>query len=736
MTTKLFLTGIVQGVGFRPCCKKVADEMQLSGTVRNLGGNAEIVIRSENRVTEEFLRRLVSLLPEEARIDSINEEMVEDYCENGFKIITSGVSNEHLPEIIPDLATCPQCLCEMKDPSNRRYRHPFISCSACGPRYSIIKSLPYDRETTLMDVFPLCEKCAKEYTDPTDRRLHAQTVACKECGPSLFWAPSGGEPLDRAESCLKSGGVVGIKDIGGFHFACLPDSPEAVKRLRLLKRRDQKPFAVMFPSLESIKEYAETSSSEEDLLLSSARPIVLLEKNKDFCKDVCGDSLYIGAMLPCNPVQQMLCDRLGPLVMTSGNLSGEPIITENEIMLELCEKSEFLDGVLYHNRDIITALDDSIFYVLDREAHIMRRGRGIAPASLKADLGSKTIFAAGGDLKSCFGFYKNGRVILSQHFGDLEDDGCEQAFLKAAKHMSGLFDFKPDLSVCDMHPSYFSRSLSDKLYGQKALEVQHHHAHIASVMAEHGLSECLGFALDGTGFGADAKVWGGEVLLCTEGDYERVAHLSSVRLCGGDQVAKNAREALACYLLAAGKDIPESIMNPDEAKTVKAALKLNIGCMEYSGCGRLFDAVAALLEICDYNHYEGQCAMALEKAAALYQKSGGVAHSLKIGYNDGVLDTLSLIGDIYSAKNQGANIGALALGFHYAIAEGIVEVAKDLKIPQIALSGGTFNNRILTSYLKKRLLSEGFEVYLNQNVPTGDGGIALGQLFIAGKEKL
>lgn len=735
MTTKLFLTGIVQGVGFRPCCKKVADEMQLSGTVKNLGGNAEIVIRSEDRVTEDFLRRLVSLLPEEARIDSVTEERVEEFLGEGFSIVQSGVSKEFLPEIIPDVATCPECLREMNDPLNRRYRHPFISCSACGPRYSIIKALPYDRETTLMDVFPLCDKCLKEYTDPADRRLHAQTVACKECGPSLFWS-QGGDPLEEAIRSLKNGGVVAVKDIGGFHFACLPHNSEAVGRLRLLKSREQKPFAVMFPTLEQIVQYAEFGKAEGELLLSSARPIVLLEKIKDFCPEVCGDSLYIGAMLPCNPVQQMLCDALGPLVMTSGNISGEPIITENEIMLEMCEKSENLDGVLYHNRDIITALDDSIYYFLDGERHIMRRGRGVAPASLPLELGNKTIFAAGGDLKSCFGFYKNGRVILSQHFGDLEDDGCEQAFLRAAEHMSGLFDFEPDLSVCDLHPLYFSRSLADKLYKQTPVEVQHHHAHVASVMAEHGLSECLGFALDGTGFGSDGSVWGGEVLHCVGSRFERVAHLSSVKLCGGDQVAKNAKEALVCYLLAAGKTVPEEIMPSEDLETVKAALRFNIGTANYSGCGRLFDAVAALLGICDYNHYEGQCAMALEKIATLTQKSGGVAHSLKIGYNDGVLDTVSLIGDIFEAKKQGADVSALALGFHYALAEGIVEIAKALKTSKIALSGGTFNNRILTSYLKKRLLHEGFEVYLNQNVPTGDGGIALGQLFIAGKENL
>lgn len=736
MTKRIFLTGIVQGVGFRPCCKKVADEMQLSGTVKNLGGNAEIVINCDDRVTEEFLRRLVFLLPDTARIDSIQTTDADiEFRGEGFSISESGISKEFLPEIIPDIATCDTCLAELRDRGNRRYMHPFISCAVCGPRYSIIKDLPYDRETTLMDRFDMCVDCRHEYTDPTDRRLHAQTISCKRCGPRLDWYPGRSlSPLLTAVACIKKGGVVAVKDIGGYHFACLPDSAEAVDKLRLLKARDKKPFAVMFPDLDTVKEYATVSSKEEELLLSPARPIVLLNKIKDFYEGVCGGSRYIGAMLPSNPLQAMLCESLGAIVMTSGNVSGEPIVTKNEAMFEIADRSPYLDGVIHHDRDIITSLDDSIFYVIDETAHIMRRGRGVAPLGISVSLGDRTVFAAGGDLKSCFGFYKNGRAVLSQHFGDLEDVGCARVYEESAAHISKLFDFHPDITACDMHPKYFSTELAERLYGAVPKRIQHHHAHIASVMAEHSLDECLGFALDGTGLGDDGSIWGGEALLCKGGEYKRVAHFKTVTLSGGDEVAKNAGSALTCYLFGTGIRPPQHAISATDAAIVSAAVQMRLNSFEYSGAGRLFDAACALLGFGNYNHFEGECAIALENAASEAISRGTVAYPLEIEYNNGVLNTVKLLCDISAAASRGVGAHSLALGFHIAVAEGLVRIAREQKVKKIALSGGTFNNRILTSYLKKRLTALGFEVYLNERVSCGDGGIALGQLYLAGKE--
>ena len=736
MTKRIFITGIVQGVGFRPCCKKAADSLGLSGTVKNLGGNAEIVIRSDNRVTEEFLRRLVSLLPNGAKIESIDIQECDELEGEGFKIIESSPSKEFLPEIIPDIATCDSCICELENKSDRRNLHPFISCTACGPRYSIIKSLPYDRENTLMDKFPLCKKCNGEYTDPEGRRLHAQTIACKDCGPELLWHPkTQANPILSAGIVLKKDGVIAVKDIGGYHCVCLPHSVKGVEQLRNLKLREQKPFAVMFPDIDAVKEYALINDTEEELLLSSARPIVLLKKLKDFDGDVCRNSRYIGAMLPCNPIQFMLTKNLGPLVMTSGNISGEPIITENSTVIKMCEENEHLDGVLYHNRDIITPLDDSIYYVLDGKTHLSRRGRGVAPASIPINCGNKTIFAAGGDLKSCFGFYKNGKAVLSQHFGDLENEGCSAAFENSAKHISRLFDFKPDITVCDMHPLYFSSKMPENLYRIKPIMVQHHHAHIASVMAEHNLDRVLGFALDGTGFGTDGSIWGGEALVCEGTKSKRVAHLKSVKMCGGDEVSKNAAEALACYCTAAGIKVPSRIMCPSDAAIISAAIKMGINTTSSSSCGRLFDAVCALLGFGTYNHFEGECAIALENAADFAISQKAVAYPLEIDYNDGVLDTVKLVYDMVKAKERGVGSYSLALGFHYALADGLVKIALAQKEKKIALSGGSFNNRILTSYLTKRLEHYGFEVYLNQKVPCGDGGIALGQLYIAGRKE-
>ncbi|MEE0927563.1 MAG: carbamoyltransferase HypF [Acutalibacteraceae bacterium] len=737
MTKRIFLTGIVQGVGFRPCCKKVADQMQLSGTAKNLGANAEIVIRADDRVTEDFLRRLVSLLPDEARLDQISISECGEFEGDGFTILESQPDPNHLPEIIPDVATCNACVSELKNPSDRRYRHPFISCSACGPRYSIIKALPYDRHNTLMEKFPMCPTCKREYIDPADRRLHAQTVACKDCGPELFWYPESRDfdPILSAVATIKNGGVIATRDIGGYHFVCDPNSPSAVKKLRELKLREKKPFAVMFESVEAIREYAEVEDEEERLLCSSARPIVLLEKKKDFCPEVCSDSPYIGAMLPSNPVQIMLSEAVGSLIMTSGNISGEPIITENKITLDICEKSPYLDGVLYHNRDIITSLDDSIFYVIDDTPHIMRRGRGIAPLSISANCGDKTVFAAGSDLKSCFGFYKNGKAVLSQHFGDLEDSGCAEVFEQSAAHISKIFGFTPDTIACDMHPAYFSSKMAKKLYETETVTIQHHHAHIASVMAEHGLSKVLGFALDGTGYGPDGTIWGGEALLCQGTEFTRLAHLETIPVSGGDEVSKNAAQALACFLIAAGLKPPADIFPPDKAAVLAAAIKMGISKSYTSSCGRLFDAVCALLGFGSYNEYEGQCAMALENAANTAIKRHTVAYPLELRYNNGVLETSRFVADIMQAKERGVGVYSLALGFHYALGEGLFKIAKQSGMENIALSGGTFNNRILTLYLIRRFEGSGFKVYLNQKVPCGDGGIALGQLYIAGRKE-
>ncbi len=731
MTKRIFFTGIVQGVGFRPTAKRLADRMGLSGTVKNLGSNAEIVIHAEDRVTDEFISHLVSLLPNEARIDSISVTDCEEFSSEGFTIVESRPSFSHLPEILPDIATCKGCIEELFDKNNRRYRHPFISCTACGPRYSIIRSLPYDRENTLMDIFPLCKRCEAEYVSLEDRRLHAQTVACKECGPALsFYPETESNPIYAAADCLKQGKLLAVKDIGGYHFACTATDQAAVASLRELKLREAKPFAVMFKNIDAVKEYCRITTAEEELLTSSSAPIVLVEKKKELASGVCDGSRFIGAMLPSNPVQHLLLQEIDPLVMTSGNISGEPIITDNDTVLNIAKANKNL-CVLYHDRDIITPLDDSIYYVIDEEPHLMRRGRGVAPRTIPLNKNENTaIFASGGDLKASFGFYKNGKAILSQHFGDLEDSGSADTYKKTAKHIENLFSVKPDKTITDMHPAYYSSSIAEELYGTAVLKVQHHHAHIASVMAEHSLDAVLGFALDGTGYGTDGSIWGGEALLCEGKTFKRIAHLKSVKMCSGDEISKNAVLALFCYLSDIKADIPKNLLPKDEAETVKSALSLNINCFPSSSCGRLFDAAACLLGLGAYNRYEGECAIKLENAANTAIKQRKLAHRLELVYNNGVLDTPRLLLDMLKAKEEGADINSLALGFHYALADGFLEVAKSQNMKKIALSGGCFNNRILTSYLKSRLKENGFYVYLNHSVPCGDGGVALGQIYL------
>ena len=731
MTEKIIVRGIVQGIGFRPFCKNLADQMNLNGTVKNLGGDAEIIINCDEKVSDEFLRRLVSFLPKGGRIDSIEKEPWEAFNDHGFKIIPSGEELKAFPEILPDIATCDSCVDELYSEKNRRFAHPFISCTLCGPRYSIMKSLPYDRENTLMDEFPLCDECKEEYFKTDDRRFFAQTIACNFCGPKLYFKPeSENSPLYDAINLIKNGGVIGVKDIGGFHFVCLPSNDNALTKLRNLKNRDKKPFAVMFPDLESLKDYAFYSENEKGALKSDARPIVLLNKKRDFSPLLSADSRFIGAMLPSNPIQHMLTKELGPLVMTSGNISGEPIITDNEAMLSLYDENDNLDGVLYHDRKIITPLDDSIFYELGGEMRIMRRGRGVTPSSLPLKRScSDTVFAAGGDLKSSFGFFNKNKAVLSQHLGDLEDYASLSAYEKATKHMLALFRVNPSVFVCDLHPGYKSSEVT-KVLSQNATAVQHHHAHIASVMAEHSLDEVLGFALDGTGYGTDGTIWGGEALYCKNADFKRVAHLKSVVLCGGDESSKNTSQTLACYLLAAGLEVPQNILSLSDVNILKAAIKNNIGCAVSSSAGRLFDAVSALLSVCFYNDYEGEGAILLENLAASAISDGISPEKLTLPLKDDTLDSLSLIEEIYNKLKLGVSKKALALGFHYALADGFVKVAEKENFKNIALSGGVFANRIFSESLIKALENKGFKVYLNKNVPCGDGGIALGQLYI------
>lgn len=767
MKYKITVTGLVQGIGFRPFVAERAEELKLTGQVKNLGGIVEIIVSGDKQAVDTFIHRLnfvdkTQELPG-CRIDSLEVEEIAGPTEESFYIVESGDGRESKRFLPVDLPTCDRCIDEMHDKNNRRYRYPFISCTACGPRFSIQKAVPYDRETITMDDFGMCDACKEEYTAKGNIRRHAQTIACKECGPRLRYVTTNEgmhdflqisdeqQAISEAIRELKNGKIGAIKDIGGYHFAFSPFSSRAAQRLREFKNRDKKPFAVMFLNLDEVKEYCEVSEKEAAILTSSARPIVLLQKKKDFVSEICGESNRIGALLPCNPLQILLLEETGPLVMTSGNRGGEPIvITEDEMRQYI---GNGIDFMLTHDREILTPLDDSIYQVNEDKVQMIRRARGLVPEpiAMKRRL-SKDTFAAGGDLKASFALGRDELVYMSQYFGDLEDVRCMESRENGLKRMENLLEIHPEVTVGDLHPAYVSAQNTEH-------KIQHHHAHVASVIAEHGIDgKVLGIACDGTGFGTDGTIWGSEFLLCEDEKMTRVGHFTSVKLVGGDASAKNADMTLYSYMLGAKEkglsvegffdETIDACMSDSELQKLKLqemAWKQNINTAYSSSMGRLFDAAASLLDICHYNSYEGECAIKLEQAAHegkqqldRLEKTIKDIHKVLVAdcnKRDGSwqVDSMKLFVDLYHLKEDYSK-EVLAYLFHIAISNAIVEnasyICKEYDVNQIALSGGTFINRILLNEVMIGLRKSGLKVYINEKVPCGDGGIALGQMYL------
>lgn len=757
-TYRLLVSGLVQGIGFRPFVAELAETLGLDGKVKNLGGIVEIMISGEEKQIKTFLSSLRNAEKlgtlSGCRIEECEiKEVEQSFTERGFFIEESKNAKEIRRFLPVDLSICDRCITELQEKKNRRYHYPFISCTACGPRFSIQRKVPYDRETITMGAFPMCSSCLQEYTQKRNIRRHAQTIACKDCGPRLSYVARDCPPIleeqqaiTSAVQALKEEKIGAIKDIGGYHFACSPFSSIAVKRLRKFKHREKKPFAVMFSSMEEMRNYCIVSEHEEKMLTSTIRPIVLLEKKenssaKGFTREVCGKSSRIGAMLPCNPLQILLLEETGALVMTSGNRGGEPIcISEEEVQPYI---GNGIDFMLTHDREILTPLDDSIYQFAETETmQLIRRARGLVPEpiQLKRSL-SSDVFAAGGDLKAVFGIGKKNFVYLSQHFGDLEEVRCIESRKKAKERMMKLFEIYPEVSIGDLHPLYVSGKETKK-------KVQHHHAHIMSVIAEHGLEgKVLGVACDGTGYGTDGTVWGSEFLLCEAEKMRRVGQFSSVKLLGGDSSAKNTDMTLYSYMLEAkerGYEVSAFFETNEQVEHVwEMAWKQNINTITSSSMGRLFDATAALLDICHFNSYEGECAILLEQAAHKGREEGlrlwrQETDKWKISCEKKEdrwqLDSVLFLTKLYQWKFLYSK-EVLAYLFHHAIAVAITETAcricKEQGVTQIALSGGTFLNRILLKETVDLLKEKKKIVYWNEKVPCGDGGIALGQMYLA-----
>ncbi len=746
------VNGIVQGVGFRPFAYRLASSLGLRGFVRNETSCVRIDVEGDEGALETFAARLISDAPPLARISGISAEDANPAGAAGFAVENSSGEGGGAPAVPPDAATCDECLRELRDPGDRRFGYPFINCTDCGPRYTIIKGVPYDRPLTTMSAFGMCDRCSREYHDPADRRFHAQPNACPDCGPKVFLAGGDGlekaspDPVSEAAGALARGLVVAVKGIGGFHLACDAESEEAVGRLRLRKRREEKPFALMARDMAAVRRVAEASEAEERLVSSPARPIVLLAKKprSRLAGLIAPGNRFLGVMLPYSPLHHLLLAR-GPeiLVMTSGNMSDEPIEFANADALERLRG--IADLFLLNDRDIETPADDSIARIAAGRAVLSRRSRGYVPSPVRMPFEGPSVLAVGADLKNTVCVTRGGHAFLSHHLGDLENQRALEAFETASRRLARLVGAEAGVVAHDMHPGYASTRFALSLEGVENIAVQHHHAHVASVMAENGLDgEVLGVALDGTGYGPDGTVWGGEFLAAGYGGFRRVARLRQVRMPGADAAARQGwRMAMSHVIDALGPGglaaAPRLAPDSRSESVVAAMIGRGFNAPLTSSMGRLFDAAAAICGVASVSTFEGQAAMALEGAA---DGPAGDPYPFAIMEEAGLLvaDTRPAVAAMVDDVAKGAAVPAVSRRFHGTAAAIVVRtcemLGKRLGLDRVALSGGCFQNAILLEACVAGLSKAGFAVYTHCLVPPNDGGVSLGQAAVAAASAL
>jgi hydrogenase maturation protein HypF len=756
------VSGIVQGVGFRPYVYRLATGRRLSGTIRNTSAGVTIEIQGPAETVRDFVEQLPVEAPPLARITNV--AICDLPCLNAqigdnrnFSIVHSHEGEEIRTLISPDVAICPDCLREMFDTKNRRYGYPFINCTNCGPRFTIIRDLPYDRPSTSMAAFPMCPACLVEYENPIDRRFHAQPNACRDCGPQVeLWDKLGKriecrDPIAEAASGLHAGLVVAVKGLGGFHLAVDATNAGAVALLRKRKRRVEKPFAVMVPDLLAAKEICELDEAERAVLQSIQRPIVLLRKKaRSTVRDqVAPFNRYLGVFLPYTPLHYLLLAEGGfkALVMTSGNLSEEPIAIDNrEAVTRL---SGVADYFLVHNRDILLRCDDSVVGVAGGIPRQLRRSRGFVPVPVFLKDEQPSVLAVGGELKNTICLTKGKNAFLSQHVGDLENVESYSFFHEAIEHFERILEIKPEIIAYDLHPDYFSTKWALQQNGVKLVGVQHHHAHIASCMAENHLEgRVIGFALDGTGYGTDGNIWGGEVLVAEFGAFERAAHFEYVALPGGAAAIREPWRIAVSYLAHHfGReflklDIP-FVRELDRSKVelILRMMEQGVNSPLTSSCGRLFDAVAALIGIREEVNYEAQAAIELEMAMGAAEETSldrDTAYPMKLAPEGGnwIISTRPMFEALLGDLGRNGSPATISRRFHDGLVEGFVELAALLRVKtslnRVCLSGGTFHNIYLSKRLEARLSDTGFEVFTQKEVPSGDGGLSLGQALVAG----
>ena len=792
---KLALRGAVQGVGFRPFVYRLAHDLGLTGWVNNSPQGVLIMVEGARAELNIFCERLAAERPPRSSIQSCEASWLDALGYDRFEIRESDLAGSKQAFVMPDLATCPDCRREIFDPANRRYRYPFTNCTNCGPRFSLIEALPYDRANTSMKQFTMCPACQAEYDNPQDRRFHAQPNACPVCGPQLEfwpgrrvgenaesprWSKRGHDALGAAVEAIRCGQIVAVKGIGGFHLLADARSEPTVRLLRERKHREEKPFALLFPSVESVQSVCEVSPLEERLLSSPEAPIVLLKKignqKSEIGNSVASGNPNLGVMLPSNPLHHLLLAELNfPLIATSGNLSDEPICTDD---IEAMERMRGIaDSFLAHNRPIIRHVDDSIVRVMLGREMVLRRARGYAPLPVRLSVptdarrlkskikiqsappaggGGKTVLAVGAHLKNSVALAVGENVFLSQHIGDLETEPAHAAFRRVVEDLPRLFGAEPESIAADLHPDYLSTKFADDITGRAGrplspvgaqgmarpakMAVQHHVAHVLSCLAENEVAlPALGVAWDGTGYGPDGTIWGGEFFRVTAEKVERVAHLRPFRLPGGDQAVKEPRRAALGLLYELYGEAafemthlpPLRQMPPVEMITLRGMLQRRFNSPSTSSVGRLFDVVAALANLRQQMRFEGQAAMELEFAIGNLVTEARYDLPLVSCHSSLVLDWSRLVISVLTDVNGGVSVAEISAKFHNALAEAVVAVAKHFGETRVVLSGGCFQNCYLTERTVLRLRAEKFQPYWHQRVPPNDGGIALGQIFAA-----
>lgn len=745
------VTGIVQGVGFRPFVYRLAHECNLTGFIANTPAGVTIEVQGENDPLERFLARLQSEAPPLAKITSLRPREIEVQTDAAFRIVSSRLDTPPKALISPDVAVCADCLREMMNPRDRRFRYPFINCTNCGPRFTIVRDIPYDRARTSMAFFKMCAACQAEYDDPANRRFHAQPNACWDCGPQLqLWSADGsrvdtGEPIREAARLLELDAVVAVKGLGGFHLACNARSEAAVNILRERKRRVEKPFAVMLRRAEDVERFCVLDDDARKLLLSFERPIVLLPHRSDaaLAPSIAPHNRFLGVFLPYTPLHHLLFSstKLDALIMTSANLSEEPIAIDNQ---EAAQRLQGIaDAYLVHDRDILRRCDDSVVRLAAGRSQQLRRSRGFVPVPVPIERESQPILAVGGELKNTICVVRGSEAFLSQHIGDLENLESYKFFEEAVEHLQRILEVHPKIIAYDLHPDYFSTKWALAREGLQLVGVQHHHAHIAACMAENHLDgKVIGIALDGTGYGTDGAIWGGEVLLADYNDFERAAHFEYVLLPGGAAAIHEPWRMAVSYLAKhfgrnlTALDLPFlQAIDARRLQVVQQMIDRQIHSPRTSSCGRLFDAVAALAGIRSTVNYEAQAAIEFEMAAQDSTDQGAYPFALIPDGSHWQIGTLSLFEQVLRDIRNQDSAADISRRFHAGLAGAFVELAEKIreqsKLNRVCLSGGCFQNLLLFELLLNGLRAKSFEVYFHSEVPAGDGGISLGQALVA-----